>query len=540
MVQAAALPIEIRDQVLLNYFDPTAQLRSARTTALTRTGAMRPPYYSPPEDGACPFMELSTELRRAIFAESLVAKDKLIQPKCADEADFSSRIDSEWPKRNQTSSLMTLNKAIRDEIAEVVYEESTFVIHVHEGLLDGGIEFIDAGRQPLHFQDCTSDHRFWKFRDSEKDFGFRRLKKICIQIYPTPEENTRHCAINTFFTNLALVRLLERSGEEEHRVTSFTIQFMDPKRTGHEQGRRAILRAEQYWWDPEKNQPRETSIHDVPDIEIVLRPFANLTGCHTVNIEMPSQLANYARIAVFVRDLKASMASRHGLGFADDDLDRKIEAGRYAMEDYTYSLKHGVKHHEVKGLTEDDMQDNMDVDDSDHDSSIDQPRKRQKKSMFRMSAPSLGDVSLIEDEEEDLARAMQESTRFAPGPMDAEDEMVQMKQALMASLADLDELQELDHVSSPDTQASSSTGAQAAAQTWAQVAAQNWASGTSSLSDGHVGAQQNGDRAENPSSAATSFAALIPMLQAGPSQSAIPSTNSPDSAAAHSRGRDGA
>jgi hypothetical protein len=465
---------------------------------------MVPPYYSPPPFRRCPLMQIPTELRRAIFAESLVANYVPILPKCTDEAHYSSGMPSKWPKHNEMSNLMTLNKTIKDEIAEVVYEERTFVIHVHEGLLNGGIEFIDAGRQPLHFQDCPSDDRFWKFSNGEKAFGFRRLKKICIQIYPSAEENTRHCAINTFFTNLALVRQLDRSGEQEHRITSLTIRFMDSKRTGGEQGR-AIQRAEHYWWDPEKNQPRATSIHGVPDIEIVLRPFANLTGCHSVAIELPNRVANDERIAVFLKDLEASMSSRYGLGFADDDLDRNIEAGRSAMEEYTFSLKHGVKHREVMYLTEDEAQDRLHIDDGDHDSS-EPSTKRQKKSVLHKRASSFEDdrmrdeedyalIRAMQDEEDDLARAIEESLMSSPNPTEEEDyEACQSYQEIM-SLAQSDGQQAIRPENLPVTQASTSTGPRMAARTWAQVAAKPSTSNASRLLGGNVGVQQNGSSA---------------------------------------------
>jgi hypothetical protein len=437
----------------------------------------RPPYFTPPANGKCPFMELPAELRRIIFAESLPSRDALIHPRCGNDHDGASTNGLAFPKRNRTSDLMILNKQISGEIAEMIYEERTFVIHVHEGLRHGGIEFLRTGRQPLHYQDSVSDSRFWKFSDDEKDFGFRRLKKIRIQLFPSQEKSCKHSAINTYFTSLALVRLLERNCEEKNRITSLTIEFMKGKAVGNEQDRAAIQRAEHYWWDPDKNKPRETSIHGLPNIELVLRPFANLTGCHAVNIEMPDHIHDYARIAIFVRDLKASMTSPYGTIFADDDLERKIESARWAMEDYVYSMMHGIKHRKIDNLSVTEAQEfapqRMDLDSDAENSGTElstkkkrelSPGKRELSPGSKASSPESepkrsrteekiaawqrlanGDrdksiepseyySSLEEDEA--LARALEGSERFADRPADEDEEAKQIQQAIDASIAD--------------------------------------------------------------------------------------------------------
>ncbi|OTA37185.1 hypothetical protein BTJ68_03012 [Hortaea werneckii EXF-2000] len=149
------------------------------------------PAQTPPPDGKCPFMTLPTELRRAIFADSLPARDVAIPVRCEDddhgahkqnskknnhagEGDrthspvsstaTSSSSSSSSPsspsspagpsatpvKVNRTADLMTLNRRLCAEITEVLYTEREFVVHVREGFHSGGIEFLTSGRQPLH------------------------------------------------------------------------------------------------------------------------------------------------------------------------------------------------------------------------------------------------------------------------------------------------------------------------------------------------------------------------------------------------------
>ncbi|KAI7308485.1 hypothetical protein KC315_g13332, partial [Hortaea werneckii] len=146
------------------------------------------PAETPPRDGKCPFMTLPTELRRAIFADSLPARDVAIPVRCEDAHDHraqkqSSRENSHLggggnhthastctttttttpapsgsadpstnpAKKNRTADLMTLNRRLCAEITELLYTEREFVVHVHEGFQRGGIEFLNSGRQPLQY-----------------------------------------------------------------------------------------------------------------------------------------------------------------------------------------------------------------------------------------------------------------------------------------------------------------------------------------------------------------------------------------------------
>jgi len=357
----ANVAIQIADHAVARPPRPTFQGRR-RMRPLDTTGH---PALVPPSNGQSPFMAISTELRKAIFAESLPAKDIVIQPKCdqhvADATEEASgKASKDKPKRNVASDLMTLNKIIRDEVAFVLYEERCFAIHVHEGIRDGGIEFLNTGRQPLQYKDEISDNRFARFSVGE-DFGFDRLKKIRITIYALDygSETSRHAVLNTYFMNLALCRLLERGGAEKNRITSLVIDF-DPKNHNDVQlkGRRTIVRRENPWWDVDDQEPRQTSIHGLSNIELVLRPFATLSGCHAVEVYLPNQLTYHVKTVRFIQDLVDHMISTDPLamGFVDDQFDQQIEAARAALEEHIMHTLYGVKDRiEVEGVTAEEL-----------------------------------------------------------------------------------------------------------------------------------------------------------------------------------------
>ena len=241
---------------------------------------------------------------------------------------------------------MTLNKVIKNEIALVVYEERDFEIHVHEGVRDGGIEFLHTGRQPLQYQDDISDGRFVKFtRDG--DFGFSRLKRMHIIIYPSEDlENSRHAILNTYFMNLALCRLLQRCGDKRSPITRMTIDFKSKPaiEKARPTGRRAMMMRENYWWDPDRRAPRETSIHGLSNVELVLRPFANLSKCHQVDVYLPDKVDEHEKTKQYTQQLVDHMTSDSvfAAGFVDDRVDQQIESGRQALEEHIVHTLYGV------------------------------------------------------------------------------------------------------------------------------------------------------------------------------------------------------
>ncbi|KAI7533188.1 hypothetical protein KC331_g13194 [Hortaea werneckii] len=206
------------------------------------------PAETPPPDGKCPFMTLPTELRRAIFAESLPARDVTIPVRCEDDdngahkkkknsqADSASRgnhaavrpittttttsspfsssssslystLSSAKGTRPRTLDLLTLNRALCAELTELLYTEREFAVHVHEGFHSGGIEFLNSGRQPLQYygyvdeededDGCVgggrkrgkgrmTDPRFAGKFHSGAPFGLDRVKKVKVVVLPPP------------------------------------------------------------------------------------------------------------------------------------------------------------------------------------------------------------------------------------------------------------------------------------------------------------------------------------------------------------------
>ena len=326
--------------------------------------AYEPP---PPADGSCPFIDkLPAEIRRKILIDelgSLPSRNRTIHPDCGQDHGVPS------PRRNRSNAfvnMMLLSKNIRDEIAEAVYEERTFAIHVHPGFQNAGIEFLHVGRQPLQYLDHIGDGRFTKFRTGEM-FGFCRLKKIEIHIFPD-EGAYQHSAINTYFMHIALVHLLTRSSEEVDRITSLRIVFQEPdpfKPT-----------AVDSWWDTARDRPRETSIHGISDVELVLRPFALLTHVHKVDVQLPEQVDRHVRSVKFVQSLVRCMtATTLQNTFNSDALESKIESARFALEDHIRRKLYGNGSYlRVPKITdeeldndlpsqepEDDDDDNMDI-----------------------------------------------------------------------------------------------------------------------------------------------------------------------------------
>ncbi|KAK5121141.1 hypothetical protein LTR85_005625 [Meristemomyces frigidus] len=360
-----AIPAEVIAQILAYLGVGTVSQRQAAAGASISTTLSPHPALTPPRDGSSPFLALPSELRRAIFATSLSARDALVQPRCDDEhGTKKTAVRTTEPQANRTSDLMVLNKLICREIATVIYEEREFAIHVHEGIKNGGIEFLNAGRQPLQYKDDLRDQRFVKFRHGE-NFGFDRLKKIRIDIYPFDGPN-RLVSMNTYYMNLALVALLDRSEGDDpkkpNRITSLRISFSSKRGNAAEQeGRRAIMNAEQYWWDGASHAPRATSIHGTSNIELVLLPFSRLR-CHNVKINLPERLTSHAGTTAFVDRLVEAMTGTTLADMMDDHFQLLLEAGREAYDEHVLNTLFGdKKYHHVPKLSEADMQEEQDA-----------------------------------------------------------------------------------------------------------------------------------------------------------------------------------
>ena len=339
-----ALPPELINTVL----DHAGMLPEAyrythpRQTSADGHGAQEHPASTPPRNGACLFLQLPRELRREIFGESLLAKDVEIMPRCNDDG-INETVGERPAKHNHTSDLMLISKTIQKEVATTVYEKRKFVIHVHEGF-KGGIEFLNAGRQPLQYHEDCENRRFEKFKQGE-DFGFDRLKHIRITIFPS-EESTRLVSMNTYFMNSALVRLLERSEgkDRKNRITNLTVDFAPEKERDPSElvGRRAIMNGVSYWWDSDKDVPRDSWVHALSNVQLVLLPFSRLRS-HNVNIELPDLLRSHVDTVLFVSELEARIKSDSLADFIDDRFLVNLETMRGMYDDHVFDVVQGTE-----------------------------------------------------------------------------------------------------------------------------------------------------------------------------------------------------
>jgi hypothetical protein len=308
----------------------------------------------PPADGTCYFDKLPNELLKAIFSASLPPRDDIIEPRCG------NALPPRAPRANRVADLLVLSKNLCGHVAEMVYEERIFDIHVHQGQRNAGIEFLHVGRQPLQYQADVKDGRFSKFKPNDL-FGFSRLKKLNIRIHPT-EGKSRHTALNTYYMLHALVSLLgNRVDKRENRITSLNINFVPnyPQRSTALQGRRQIVASETPWWDPEYNKPCETSFHGISDIQLMLQPFARLYGVHNVDILAPEIVGQHQPTVDFVIALKRCMKGEsQNADFNNSSLNAQLDGMRAVHEDYMMQVMYGRAGAMVETDKLDDVRDN--------------------------------------------------------------------------------------------------------------------------------------------------------------------------------------
>ncbi|KAF7197871.1 hypothetical protein HII31_00960 [Pseudocercospora fuligena] len=336
------LPVELQDHIRA-YADPTAPRPERRL--IPRTGNRATDPSIPPTNGKCSFLQLPQELRAAILGFELPAKNSIIKPTCGALARKDS---AKPPKHNRTSDLMVINKEIKKSVTLAVYQEREFEMHVHSGTYTAGVEFLNHGRQPLHFQLDTSDARFERFTE-HGDFKFGQLKKIHIKIFqPKGEARDKITTSNTYFIHQGLCGLLERNQEEEKdRIVSIRISFASPETDAQSAatGRTQIMSNEHYWWDPDQKKPRSTCLQGISDVELVLRPFARLSKVHNVDIELPKGFAPHAPTIQFKNDLIRSMTCKdNGYSLpAHDILEAQMQGPRIAAENFIRYKKYGGK-----------------------------------------------------------------------------------------------------------------------------------------------------------------------------------------------------
>ncbi|PPJ51287.1 hypothetical protein CBER1_08924 [Cercospora berteroae] len=359
------LPAELWDETF-NYIHPAEanDAPSTPTNILWSIGERGDPCV-PPKDGKCLLDDtMPMEVLREVISAMLPPKDILIKCVCG---EVETEAPSSEPRRNRVSDLMTVNKKFRDTIKTIIYEERFFEVHVHQGGT-GGVEFLDAGYQPLAYCESASDDRFEKFSVHD-EYGFQMVKKIEIKIFPTTAKRCKAVTLNTYFMIQALCRLLERGGQEEDRIVNISITFPQGEPSTNSHNRHSIMADEHYWWDPTTREPRCTSIHRIPDIELVLHPFTMLTRVHNVNIELPPMVRQHAPTVNFVSGLVAGMRSKSSLPtlLLSREQEISIQCMRSEVELYLYRQKHGKSQQDVEDMGEEEMEDETPEDDDEDD-----------------------------------------------------------------------------------------------------------------------------------------------------------------------------
>jgi hypothetical protein len=348
----AMLPVELRDDICAH--GSTSAQSTQTGVPQTLLDASKNPAIAPANPAKQPILEIPFEVFQYFVAHALPAKDVVIEPLCG----HVKRERKTWAKHNSASDLMVVCRKFKKFVIPAVYQQRHFAIHVHQGRMhtnDGGIEFVDAGRQPLQFMAGYGDLRFPRFSAKGADFGFNQLKKIHVAIYAPQDGNCdKNMAVATYFTNQALVRLLQRGDDEENlRVVSLQITFPKLKDVA---GEPATAPPNNYWWDSDKDSPRSTSMHGWSDVELALRPFFQLTRVHNVKITLPDKVDSDLRLVKFVDQLKKSMTSHQALPQlpADDLFDHHLEALRKNFEDIMFMREHGrfAAEHEKIGEAE--------------------------------------------------------------------------------------------------------------------------------------------------------------------------------------------
>ncbi|KAJ9625822.1 hypothetical protein H2203_004585 [Taxawa tesnikishii (nom. ined.)] len=296
----------------------------------------------PPRGGKSPFLEAPIEVRHQILTYLIHDKGNIVRP-CMQKSTTSNKKNAGI---SFTCKLLTLNKKIAAELLLTLYEERTFVIDVFEGLERGGVEFLNAGCQPLQYKFGSHDTRFKRFENKNNKWGFSRLKHLIINIHPTSTDeifNTHHVSLATYFMVLALCKLLERSNNKKEQICHIKVCFVKPKESSTEDavGHQVTMKAERYWWNPDTDAPRETSIYGVPNVKLVLLPLSHLSNVQNVTIELPSSLNECKAITTWRDELEKPMKCRLPTLHLDDDFQYKMGAARDALEAFIFEKKYG-------------------------------------------------------------------------------------------------------------------------------------------------------------------------------------------------------
>jgi hypothetical protein len=359
----ARLPDEIIHQIA----NHTTTFGTNTTTPMELDTSMDPSI--PPADGSSPFLNLPRELRRAIFtyALPLPPKNKLVEPNrkpAQPEAasgvapvapvppvvpvalaapSWGHRVAKPKPKKVKKEiklpvrDALVLCKSIAAEILIMLYEERTFALNVYEGIRDGGIEFLNSGRQRLQYREHFTFVRFKRFEGPDDPFGFSRIKRLLIRVYPATEagkehKSSRHDAMHTHFMIRALVDLLKHEGN--FGLNRLQIRFVEPQNTS---GR------PHPWQNTSSFSVRSSSIHGISVVEVILRGLLELRQVQTAVCELPPGLYRDTALAAFVDRIQGVMTGKLHPSTMDDEITHKIEGARDMLDNWIHFTMFSTK-----------------------------------------------------------------------------------------------------------------------------------------------------------------------------------------------------
>jgi hypothetical protein len=320
----------------------------------------------PPADGSSPLLRLPVELRRAIFSFVLPPVNKLIEPhqkptgpEAATNATSAApvtpaapvapaaplrtgRAATTKPKAVKKEPSLTVGdalvlcKLIAAEILVKLYEERTFALNVYEGIRDGGIEFLNSGRQRLQYREHFTFVRFKRFEVPDNPFAFSRIKQLLIRVYPATEaasehKSSRHDSMHTHFMIRALVQLLRH--EDGFSLNRLQIRFVEPHNT---------LWRPHPWQNTTSFSVRSSPIHGISSVEVVLRGLLELRQVHTTVCELPPGLYRDTALAAFVDRLQGVTTGKLHPSAMDDEITMKIEGARDMLENWIHFTMFGT------------------------------------------------------------------------------------------------------------------------------------------------------------------------------------------------------
>ncbi|KAK6003150.1 hypothetical protein QM012_000995 [Aureobasidium pullulans] len=226
---------------------------------------------------------------------------------------------------------LVLCKQIAADILVMLYEERTFAVNVYEGISDGGIEFLNSGRQRLQYREHFTQIRFKRFEGPDDPFGFSRIKRLMVRIYPatvaaSDQKTSRHDVMHTHFMVRALVKLLKHDGS--FGLNRLQIRFVEP---------RSISWRPYPWQNTSGFSLRSSSIYGISNVEIILRGLFELRQVHVAACELPPGLFRDKTLSGFIDRLIGVITGKLHSSTMDDEIAAKIESAKDMLDDWVHA-----------------------------------------------------------------------------------------------------------------------------------------------------------------------------------------------------------